>query len=169
MAPVGHVGGAVFITGLMGHLAMAGVVASEAYVAPVAVQLLVAGWLAPRRHASSWVAYAPSVALLGGAAFAERLNGGAGWHALVAGAVGVVAVAVGGWRRLSGPMVVGTGLLVALAVRESLSALAGVPTWGWLALGGSVLLGAAVMLERSDASPLETGRRVVEVLADRFD
>lgn len=173
MATIGHLGGAVATAGLMGHLAMGGVVASEAYVAPVALQLLAAGWQASRRtgvpKTSSWVAYAPSVALLGGAAFAERLNGGAGWHALVAGAVGVVAVAAGGWRRLAGPMVVGTGLLVALSVRESLSALAGVPTWGWLALGGSVLLGAAVVLERSDASPLETGRRVVDVLADRFD
>jgi len=32
-----------------------------------------------------------------------------------------------------------------------------------------VLLAAAVLLERSDRSPLESGRRIVEVLADRFE
>ncbi len=169
-AAVGHAGGALAIAGLIAHLHLAGVVPIEPYVAPVAAHLLVAGWVASRRRrTSSWVAYAPAVALLGGAAFAERLTGGAGWHAVVAGAVGVAAVAAGGWRRQAGPMVVGTALLVALSVREALSTLAGVPTWGWLALGGSVLLAAAVLLERSDRSPLESGRRIVEVLADRFE
>jgi hypothetical protein len=169
-APVGHAGGAVATAGLVGHLILAGVTASEPFVAPVAVQLVVAGWQAQRRHhVSSWIAYVPAVALLGGAALAERIGGGAGWHALVAGGVGVLAVAVGGWRRLAGPMVVGTALLTVLTVRESLSALAGVPTWAWLGLGGTLLLGTAVVLERSDASPLEAGRRVVEVLAERFE
>ena len=164
-----HAGGVLVILGLAGHLSQAGVTASEAYLAPVAVHLLVAGHCAVRRHgASSWTAYAPAVALLGGAALAERVGGGAGWHALVAGGVGVAAVAAGGWLRLAGPLLAGTALLVAVTVHESLSALAGVPTWAWLALGGSVLLGIGVALERSDTSPTEAGRRVVDVLAERF-
>lgn len=167
---MGHAGGAVLTTGLFVHLHLAGTTVAEPYVAPVALQLLVAGWFAQRRHqASSWVAYVPGVLLLGGAALAERVQGGPGWHALVAGAVAVAAVALGGWRRQAGPMVVGTGMLAVVTVRESLSVLAGVPTWAWLGLGGTVLLGAAVLLERTDSSPLEAGRRVVDVLSERFD
>ena len=167
---IGHLGGVVLTIGLFGHLQMSGVTASEPFVLPVAAQLLVAGWFARQRHpeVSSWIAYVPAVALAGGAALAERVGGGAGWHALVAGAVGVAAVALGGWRKLSGPMVVGTALVAVVAVRESLSALAGVPTWAWLGLGGTLLLVVAVVLERTDTSPIEAGRRVVEVMSERF-
>jgi hypothetical protein len=136
----------------------------------VALQTGVAGWQARRRHAiPSWAAYGPAVALLGGVALAERMAGGHGWHALVAGAVGVVAVAVGGWRRLLGPLLIGTGLLVAVTVNESLSALAGVPTWAWLALAGTFLVSVGVALERADTTPADAGRRLVDVLAERYD
>ncbi|MFP5319104.1 MAG: SCO7613 C-terminal domain-containing membrane protein [Acidimicrobiia bacterium] len=167
---LGHAGAAVLTTGLYVHLHLGGTAVAEPYVAPVALQLLVAGWIAQRRHqASSWVAYVPGVLLMGGAAIAERVQGGPGWHALVAGVVAVAAVAVGGWRRQAGPMVVGTAMLAVVTVRESLSVLAGVPTWAWLGLGGTVLLGAAVLLERTDSSPLEASRRVVDVLSERFE
>ncbi|MDP8975725.1 MAG: hypothetical protein M3N28_05030 [Actinomycetota bacterium] len=109
------------------------------------------------------------LALLGGSAFAERLAGGTGWHALVAGAVGVAAVAVGGWRRLAGPLMLGTGLVAAVTVVESLPALAGVPTWGWLATGGTFLLLTGLALERSETSPIVAGRRLVEVIGERFE
>lgn len=167
---VAHVGGVLCTAAMAIHLATAGVAASEPYVAPLAAQLLVAGSMSRRRQPdlSSWAAYVPAVALLGGAALLERLAGGPGWHALVAGGVGTAAVAVGGWRRLAGPMLAGTGLLVAITVHESLGALAGVPTWGWLTLGGSVLLGVGVALERSDTSPVEAGRRIVDVVGERF-
>ncbi|MGH8975247.1 MAG: SCO7613 C-terminal domain-containing membrane protein, partial [Acidimicrobiia bacterium] len=96
------------------------------------------------------------------------LGGGPGWHALVAGIVGVAAVAAGGAWRLAGPLVLGTGLLVAVTLHESLAALAGVPTWAWLATGGGFLLATGIALERSDTSPVEAGRRVVDVLSERF-
>ncbi|MDP9440709.1 MAG: hypothetical protein M3P34_00695, partial [Actinomycetota bacterium] len=63
----------------------------------------------------------------------------------------------------------GTGLVAVATVIESLNTLAGVPTWAWLALGGVTLLGTGVALERSDASPAEAGRRLVDVLGERFD
>ncbi|MGH9223154.1 MAG: SCO7613 C-terminal domain-containing membrane protein, partial [Acidimicrobiales bacterium] len=168
---LGHLGGLLVLAGLFGHLSIAGISASEPYVLPVALQLVVAGWSVRRKAAtpvSSWIAYVPAVALAGAAAAIERVQGGPGWHALIAGAIGVLAVAVGGWRRLSGPMVAGTVLLVVVSVRESLSTLAGVPTWAWLGLGGTVLLAVAVILERTDTSPIEAGRRVVEVMSERF-
>ena len=167
---VAHLGGVVCTVAIGIHLATAGVADSEPYVAPVAAQLLVAGWAARRRSpgTTSWAAYVPSIALLGGLALLERVVGGAGWHAVVAGAVGTAAVAAGGWWRLAGPMVVGTALLVATTVHESLGALAGVPTWAWLSFGGTILLAIGVALERSDTSPTEAGRRIVDVVAERF-
>jgi hypothetical protein len=115
------------------------------------------------------VAYTPALALLGGAALVERIAGGGGVHALVAGAVGLAGVVAGGGRRLAGPLVTGTALLVAVTAHESLGTLATVPTWGWLAAGGSVLLAAGVALERRGGEgPVEAGRRLVDVVAERF-
>ena len=169
-AVVGNTGGAVVVVGIMAHLSQSQVSALEAYLAPVTAQLLLVG-LEVRRRAgvSSWVAYGPAVALLGGSAFAERLAGGAGWHAVVAGSVGVAAVAAGGWRRLAGPLMLGTGLVVAVTVVESLPALAGVPTWGWLAAGGAFLVLVGLALERTEASPAVAGRRLVDVIGERFE
>lgn len=145
------------------------VVAAEPYLVPVVAVLVIAGARGlARGTASSWVAFGPAIALLGGAAFVERIGGGAGWHAVVAGATGVVAVAVGGERRLAGPLVLGTALLVALVGYESLAITAGLPTWTWLAFGGSTLLGAGVAMERHEVGPLETGRRLVDVVAERY-
>lgn len=55
-----------------------------------------------------------------------------------------------------------------MTVLESLTTLAGVPTWAWLAAGGATLLCAGVALERSATSPVEAGRRLVDVVDDRF-
>ena len=163
------------VVGIMVHLVHGDVTALEAYAAPVAAQLLVFGWqvragyLLGGGEVGSWCAYGPAVGLLGGSAFAERLAGGAGWHALVAGSVGVVAVAGGGWRRLAGPLMVGTALVVAVTVVESLPALAGVPTWGWLATGGTFLVLVGLALERTETSPADAGRRLVDVIGERFE
>jgi hypothetical protein len=80
----------------------------------------------------------------------------------------VAAVAAGGWRRLAGPLFLGTGLVVTVTVLESLAALAGVPTWAWLAAGGTILLATGVALERTATSPVEAGRRLVDVVDQRF-
>src|SRR4029077_5810461 len=114
-------GGAMVIIGTWTHLATAGVQPTEAYVLPVSLHLVLAGARArQRRPLSSWVAYCPAIGLLGVAALDERLAGGSAWHAVVAGGVGVAAVAAGGWRRLSGPLVLGTALLVAVTMHETL-------------------------------------------------
>lgn len=167
---VAHAGGALLILGAWANLTASGVAASEPYLAPVALHLLVAGLLARRRddQLSSWTAYGPGVGLLGGSALAERLAGGPGEHALVAGAVAVLAVLVGGWRRLAAPLVIGTAILLVLATAESLAYTADIPTWAWLATAGTVLLTGGVLLERSGASPLEAGHRVVDVVRERF-
>ena len=53
-------------------------------------------------------------------------------------------------------------------MHESLSVTRQVPTWGWLALGGSALVAAGIIMERRDTNPIETGRRVVDVVSTRF-
>lgn len=154
--------------GLWLRLADAGVGTSEPYILPVAALLLGGGLRARSTGTSSWIAYGPVIALLGGAALAERIGGGAGWHALVAGAVGMVSVAAGGHRRLAAPLFLGTGLLVALVGFETLALTAELPTWTWLALGGTTLLGAGVAMERHELGPVETGRRLVDVVDEHF-
>lgn len=167
---VAHLGGGLIAAGVLVHLGAAGVDMSEPYVLPVAAHLAVAGWVRRQRAAtSSWVAYVPSIALVGGSALVERMAGGAEWHALVVAAVGTLAVALGGWQRLVGPLLTGTALLVAITAHESLGALAGIPTWTWLAVAGTALLGTGVALERTDTSPVEAGRRLVDVMSERFE
>lgn len=143
---------------------------AEAYLAPLALVLLLAGWHGRTlRPMSSWIAYTPPVLTLGGGAIALRLAGAPGWHGVIAGAVAVVAVAAGAWQRLAGPLFVGSALLAVITVNETLSRSAGVPTWMWLALGGCVLLGAGVTMELRGLGPIESGRRVVDLVAERFD
>jgi hypothetical protein len=52
---------------------------------------------------------------------------------------------------------------------ETLAIVASVPTWAWLALGGGLLLGAAVLIERTGSSPVASAKRLVEVIDERFD
>ena len=122
-----------------------------------------------RNPVVDWAALSPVLVLLGGAGLVERIDSGGAIHALAAGAVGVAAVAFGGWRRLAGPLFLGTGLVVTVTVLETLHTLAGVPTWAWLAAGGAALLATGVGLERAATSPTEAGRRLVDVVSDRFD
>jgi hypothetical protein len=162
---VAFVGATLLAAGVEAHLAAGQVGLVEAYVAPVAALLLALGWFT---GGSSWVTDAPAVGLLGGAALLERLSGGGGGHAVLAGAVGVAAVAAGGWARRSAPLLLGTAVLAVLTVTETLAWTAGVPTWAWLAAAGTVLLGVGIALERAGTSPVEAGQRVVDVLTTRF-
>jgi hypothetical protein len=169
-SPLTAAGLVVATAGVWLHLDAANVTALDAYAAPVAVALVIAGVWAERgdRTVSSWVTYAPAVALAGGSALAERIAGGHGIHALAAGAVGVAAVMAGGSRRLIGPLATGTALIVALTAHESLGVSRQVPTWAWLAAGGAALVATGLWLERRETGPLEAGRRVVDVVTERF-
>ena len=79
-----------------------------------------------------------------------------------------VAVAVGGARRLAGPLLGGTALLVVLVVNETLRVTAGAPTWMWLAAGGTALLACGVVMERRGIGPVEGGRRLVDIVREGF-
>ena len=81
----------------------------------------------------------------------------------------VSAVAVGGWRRLAGPLFCGSALLAVVTFDETLRHSAGVPTWIWLAAAGTVLLGSGVAMELRGLGPVESGRRLVELVGERFE
>src|SRR5690606_26487292 len=102
-------------------------------------------WLAglPARRAgrvSSWVADVPPLLLVVVPALLERLAGGSGWHAALAGILTILAVLGGGAGRHGGPLVVGVVGLVAVVAIETLAVVAAVPTWAWLTVGGIVLV-----------------------------
>ena len=155
---------AVASVGLWARLDLVEVTWSEPFLAPVAAVLVALGVMTPTERLSSWWTHGAATALLGGAALLERIDGGHGGHGLIAGAVAVVAVALGAQARLIGPLVTGTVLIVGVAGHESLAYTASVPTWAWLAAAGVVLLACAVLVERSATSPIESGRRLVETV-----
>lgn len=165
---VAHLGGVVSVLAAFDLLAQQKVEAIDLWLAPVALYLLVAGAVLRRSGASSWVAYVPGLLLLAVPALIERLHDGAGWHAGIAVGAATVAVVAGGVRRLGGPLVVGTVLLVAAMLIEVFAVIAAVPTWVWLALTGALLVGVAILIERHGGSPAVTARRLVDVINDRF-
>jgi hypothetical protein len=169
---VSFAGGGVATLGFWMVLGANHVMISELYLAPVAVMLLIGGALLrmnPATRPSSWVAYGPAIAMLAASGIAERIGGGSAYHSLFAGAVGVAAVAFGGWRRSLAPLLLGTATLVIVVAREALDTGAGIPTWAWLAAGGVALIGSAVAMERNDVSPVEAGKRLVDVMGAQFD
>jgi hypothetical protein len=161
-------GGLAAVVGTWQHLTLGGVESIDLYALPVAALLWLVGSQLADDDAPSWVTHAPAIALAGGTALAERIGGGGGGHALLTGVIGVLAVVEGGGRRLAAPLVLGTGLLVALTAHETTAVTAGVPTWAWLAAGGTLLVGAGLTMERHELGPVETGRRLVDVVQDRF-
>jgi hypothetical protein len=169
-AVVAHLGGGLATFGLWQLLGLRGVESLDLYALPLAVHLWATGQVVRRRHGtSSWLTDVPPLLLVAVPALAERLAGGPGWHAVLAGGLAVAAVAHGGAARLGGPLVVGTVVLVATVVVEVVAMIVAVPTWVWLAAGGALLLVAAAAIERTEGSPVTAARRLREVVAERFD
>ncbi|MFP4148667.1 MAG: SCO7613 C-terminal domain-containing membrane protein, partial [Nitriliruptoraceae bacterium] len=163
-----HVGAAVATLGSWSLLAELDVTALDLWLLPVAAQVLLAGRGASRSGpTSSWVAEAPAVAMVGLPAVLERLTGGPGWHGLLAGGVAIVAVIAGGRRGRRGPLVVGAVVLVAIVGVETLTVVATLPTWAWLAAGGVVLLVAGASIERLGQTPRQAAGRLAAGLRDR--
>ena len=140
----------------------------EPYLVFPAIAALAVGAWYQRQGVTSWATFVPTISVLAYVSLAARFTGGPAWHTVIAGAIGVLAVIAGGYRRLAGPLVTGSLVLAIVVGYESLGPAALVPTWAWLALGGTVLLGAGVAMERSDTTPLERGQQLREVVATQF-
>ena len=171
-ALVAHIGGGVATLGLWVTLGANDVVFAELYAAPVALQLLAAGYAArhnAERRVGSWIAYVPGIALIASAALAERFAGEGPVHSLIAGIVGVIAVVAGagsGCRRRSCSV---PRRWLSSSPASTFESAVLIPHWAWLAAGGVTLIGAAVAMERNDVGPIEAGKRVVDVMATHFE
>jgi hypothetical protein len=114
---------------------------------------------------STWLAYAPGLALISAWLAAVETQRGADWATMAGILIGIVAMAIGGWRRLGAPLVIGSGLLTITVVIASGSQLASLPGWSWLVLGGIALLGLAATIERrsnDDAGEPRSLRATIE-------
>ncbi|HSM65819.1 MAG TPA: hypothetical protein VK860_05915 [Ilumatobacteraceae bacterium] len=137
--------------------------------------LLVAGWLLRRQlSASTWLAYSPGLGMAGTWLIATQLEVGTDWATFGALLFGVVAMAIGGVRRLGAPLVLGTLTAITTIVVSAGSRLATTPTWVWIAVGGAGLLVIAALIERSERPLLPVGRRggqqrsLLEQFCDEF-
>jgi hypothetical protein len=148
---------------------------SDVAIAAASLVLLVGGWLLRRTtSASSWLAYSPGLGMAGTWLVATQLEPGADWATFGALIVGVVALAIGGVRRLGAPLVLGTLLVITTIVLSAGARLAAAPTWLWIAVGGIGLLVIAALVERSERPLLPVGRRseqqqsLLEQFCDEF-
>ena len=122
------------------------------------VLLLIGGWLRRWQQVSSWLAYAPCLALASASMLIAQAQRGADWATIGGLGLGVVAVALGGWHRLAAPLVLGTASLAATIVIASGAQLASLPGWAWMVVGGSMLLTLAAVIERrTTADPAASG------------
>jgi hypothetical protein len=115
----------------------------------VSLLLLAAGAYAGRvRALGSWVTAGPGLSLLALWLVDVQLTREVGWSVPVALGIGIVAVAVGGWRRMAAPRTIGTVTIGTTIVVSAGPRLAELDSWVWLSLGGLGLIGLAVLVER---------------------
>ena len=154
---------------ILDRLGPAGVTGTDLGMMITSAVLGVGGLIVSRLRpgSSSWSTVAPGFALAAGWLAISLGARGDSWRVFVGLGVGVAAVAVGGWRRLAAPLVLGTALTASMIVLGARNGLATLPVWSWLAFGGAALLGLAVLLERKAGAVRHDGRSLLEsVLGD---
>jgi len=114
------------------------------------VVALVVGWALRRTTGiNSWLAYAAGLTIGGLWLVGVQIDRDPVWALPAAVTLGVSTAAIGAWRRLAAPLVLGTVVTAATTFVSMGSDLRAVPAWTWLALGGLALLGVAVLIERT--------------------
>ena len=127
-----------------------GVTAGDVAVAALAALLFAAGALFGRLVAcSSWVASGPGLGLLAAWLLGAELARDVRWSLPLLLVSGLLAVAIGGVRRLAAPLVIGTAMIATTVAVAAGPRLADLDTWVWLAFGGAALIGLAVLVERT--------------------
>jgi hypothetical protein len=131
-------------------LAPYGVNGGDLAVGLTTILLLAAGAIAGRERAlSSWVTAGPGLGTALGWLLATQFARDVSWSVPLALAVGVVAIGIGGWRRLAAPLILGTATVAATVVASAGPRLARLDSWVWLSVGGIALIGLAVAIERA--------------------
>ncbi len=122
---------------------------SDLWLAAASLVAVVAGLtLRSTMQVNSWVAYSASLVIPGLWLTSVHVERATVWALPLLLTAGVAAAAIGAWQRLAAPLVGGTVLPVIGVFLATGSDLTAIPTWVWLALGGSALLGTAVLIER---------------------
>ena len=137
-------------TAVVAWLRPYGVTAGDLAVAALAALLFAAGALARRLvGCSSWLASGPGLALVGGWLLTTEIARDVRWSLPALLLTGLLAVAIGGLRRLAAPLVLGTVMIATTVAVAAGPRLADLDTWVWLAVGGAALIGLAVLVERT--------------------
>jgi hypothetical protein len=127
-----------------------GFTVADLNVTAIVIALAVAGIFVRRlTTSSSWLAYGAALAVAAVHLIATVAEGHEPARAGVAIGIGMIAVLIGAWRRLAAPLFVGTGLVVVPTIIMAGPSLAKLSMWLWVALGGVVLIAAAVVIERA--------------------
>ncbi len=151
---------------LLDRLAPHGFVETDLINAAATIGLLAAGLYGRRLFpVNSWAAYTPGLAYGGLWLLGVQFDRDTLWATPVALTLGLAAIAAGGWRRLGGPLVIGTGIVAGTVAVAAGDSLADLPSWLWLSAGGLGLLGLAFAIERAGRE----GVAELRALVDRWD
>jgi hypothetical protein len=109
----------------------------------------VGGTVMHRRFAvNAWIAYAGMFVIGEAWLGSVQANRETAWAIPVAVTFGMVATCAGAWRKIPALIAGGIAVTATTLVLASGQDLRELPTWVWLAAGGLVLLGIAVVIER---------------------
>ncbi|MEU2389951.1 hypothetical protein [Streptomyces sp. NPDC007369] len=148
------------------RLWVSGVTVTEAYTLPVTAAALAVGLLRRRRDplGSSWTAYGPGLAATLLPSLAEAWQDPYWLRPLLLGSAALAVTLVGAHRRLQAPLLLGGGVLVAVALHELAPYVVQVvgllPRWLPPALAGLLLLAVGATYEKR----LRDARRLRAVL-----
>lgn len=157
--PYGALASAAALGATWAWLAVAHVDTVEAYSAPAAVVALGAGVLGWRSGpARSWVTLGPGVVLAVGPTLVLAVAHDDAWRALVAAALGLAAMILGGSMRLQAPLGLGAAALAVLAIDTLGPAAARLPRWIPLAVAGVLLMWIGATFESKRERARELGR-----------
>ncbi|MGW5347772.1 SCO7613 C-terminal domain-containing membrane protein, partial [Streptomyces sp. NPDC004050] len=136
------------------RLWVSGVTVTEAYTLPVTVASLAVGLLRRRRdpEASSWTAYGPGLAATLLPGLVEAWQDPYWLRPLLLGAAALAVTLVGAHRRLQAPLLLGGGVLAAVALHELapyvVQVVGVLPRWLPPALAGLLLLVVGATYEK---------------------
>ncbi len=176
------VGGTVSTIGLWITLGAQGVNSLTLYVAPICIGLIALGMfnrnvfpskstrnIAEQTRVSSWAAYAFPLILFFSVTFLDSLIVGEHFYTLIGSATATIAIAIGAWRKIIAPLVLGTMFLGVFILRQLFDVANVIPVWAWIGIGALTLIGVAITLEKSQLSPVQAKRKLSAVVADHFE
>jgi hypothetical protein len=141
---------AALLSALVAWLAAADVTVVEAYSIPIGAALVVGGGALRRgeRTISSWVAYGPGLAVVLGSSLVASLDRGPAMRTVLLTTAALLVIVIGAVTGLQAPIVIGAGVLLALAIDLGAPVAGVVPPWIPIGVAGIALLWFGATFER---------------------